>query len=269
MRRQVKARRRPRVPPATTRCASDSSPARSCLTAHHADDQMETVLLQWLRGGGLRAIAGMPRIARFGANAWHARPLLSFTRAELLEWAEQQHLQWEEDPSNTDTRFDRNYLRLEVLPAVRRRWPAAARTIGRVADHARDGIESEDALARAGPCKHRSGQRTRPAVLARTVRCASTRRCCAPGCEPSVLPLPSAQSLAALRHDIAVAAPRPQSRRGLAGRGRASLSQSAACAAAGFDRTADAASGSPRTTRASSSRSTTALELVAGSRRRV
>jgi acetyl-CoA carboxylase carboxyl transferase subunit alpha len=47
------------------------------LTAHHADDQLETILLQWLRGGGLRAVAGMERIARFGHEAWLARPLLS------------------------------------------------------------------------------------------------------------------------------------------------------------------------------------------------
>ena len=57
------------------------------LTAHHADDQLETVLLQWLRGGGLHALAGMPALARFGVDAWHARPLLPFTRQELLAWA--------------------------------------------------------------------------------------------------------------------------------------------------------------------------------------
>ncbi|HEX7374432.1 MAG TPA: tRNA lysidine(34) synthetase TilS, partial [Steroidobacteraceae bacterium] len=49
------------------------------LTAHHADDQLETILLQWLRGGGLQAVAGMARLARFGAG-WHARPLLDTPR---------------------------------------------------------------------------------------------------------------------------------------------------------------------------------------------
>jgi tRNA(Ile)-lysidine synthase len=175
------------------------------LTAHHADDQLETVLLQWLRGGGLRALAGMPRIARFGSSAWHARPLLPFTRAELLEWGERQHLQWQEDPSNIDTRFDRNYLRLEVLPALRRRWPAAARTIGRVAEHARDGIESEDALAERDLAGIKVGSALDvPSLLALTA--ARQRGVLRAWLRGLALPLPSAQSLAALRHDIGAAA---------------------------------------------------------------
>ncbi|HSW33466.1 MAG TPA: tRNA lysidine(34) synthetase TilS, partial [Steroidobacteraceae bacterium] len=88
------------------------------LTAHHADDQLETVLLQWLRGGGLRSLAGMQPVAPF-ACGWHARPLLGFTRGELRDWARAAGLEWLEDPSNLDTRLDRNYLRLEVLPALR------------------------------------------------------------------------------------------------------------------------------------------------------
>jgi tRNA(Ile)-lysidine synthase len=90
-------------------------PGEVLLTAHHADDQLETVLLQWLRGGGLRAIAGMPRIARFGSDAWHARPML-LLREQNSSRAEQQHLQAGKRILNTETRFDRNYLRLEVLP---------------------------------------------------------------------------------------------------------------------------------------------------------
>jgi tRNA(Ile)-lysidine synthase len=180
-------------------------PGEVLLTAHHADDQLETVLLQWLRGGGLRAIAGMPRIARFGSSAWHARPMLTVTRAELLEWAERQHLQWQEDPSNIDTRFDRNYLRLEVLPVLRRRWPAAARTIGRVAEHARDGIESENALAERDMASIKAGcALDLPSLLVLTE--ARQRGVLRAWLRGLALPLPSAQALAALRHDIAVAA---------------------------------------------------------------
>ena len=58
------------------------APGEVLLTAHHADDQLESILLQWLRGGGVRAVAGMPAIGRF-ARGWHARPLLGFTREEL------------------------------------------------------------------------------------------------------------------------------------------------------------------------------------------
>ncbi|MBK7903683.1 MAG: tRNA lysidine(34) synthetase TilS [Proteobacteria bacterium] len=120
-------------------------PGEVLLTAHHADDQLETILLQWLRGGGLRSIAGMAPLGRFGAAAWHARPLLEFTRDELATWAGTQGLRWLEDPSNLDRRFDRNYLRLEVLPALRQRWPAVAATAGRVAHYARDALEAEAA----------------------------------------------------------------------------------------------------------------------------
>jgi tRNA(Ile)-lysidine synthase len=125
--------------------AARLEPGEVLLTAHHADDQLETILLQWLRGGGLRSIAGMAPLCRFGAAAWHARPLLEFTRDELVAWAGTQGLRWQEDPSNLDRRFDRNYLRLEVLPALRRRWPAAAATAGRVAQYARDALEAEAA----------------------------------------------------------------------------------------------------------------------------
>ncbi len=125
--------------------AARLEPGEVLLTAHHADDQLETILLQWLRGGGLRSIAGMAPLGRFGAGAWHARPLLEFTRDELGAWAGTQGLRWQEDPSNLDRRFDRNYLRLAVLPALRQRWPAVAATAGRVAEYARDALEAEAA----------------------------------------------------------------------------------------------------------------------------
>lgn len=110
------------------------------LTAQHADDQLETVLLQLLRGGGLRAAAGMPPIAPFGAG-WHARPLLGVPRADLEQWALARGLRWLDDPSNRDLRFDRNHLRHEVLPRIRARWPGAARAVGRVAVQAGEAVE--------------------------------------------------------------------------------------------------------------------------------
>jgi tRNA(Ile)-lysidine synthase len=120
-------------------------PGEALLTAHHGDDQLETVLLQWLRGGGLRAVAGMRPVAPF-ANGWRVRPLLGFTRAEVESWARGQGLEWLEDPSNADARFDRNFLRREVLPVLRSRWPAAARTVGRVAAQAAEALDLEATL---------------------------------------------------------------------------------------------------------------------------
>jgi len=170
------------------------------LTAHHADDQLETILLQWLRGGGLRSLAGMPRLAPF-AGGWQARPLLGFTRAEIRAWAIEAGLEWLEDPSNLDTRYDRNYLRSEVLPAIRRRWPAAARTVARVAEYAAEAVESQQeqseldlqALA-VGLTLPVSGLADLP--LPRQL---AVLRC---WLRAQGLPVPSAATLGALRHDM-------------------------------------------------------------------
>lgn len=102
------------------------------LTAQHRDDQAETLLLQLFRGSGSRGQAAMPRRRIFAAGE-HWRPLLEVGRAELREYAEQQGLQWIEDPSNRDTAFDRNYLRHELMPVLQRRWPSIEETLGRVA----------------------------------------------------------------------------------------------------------------------------------------
>ena len=128
--------------------AGQLRPGEALLTAHHGDDQLETVLLQWLRGGGLRAVAGMRPVTPF-AGGWLVRPLLGSTRAELEDWARLRGLTWCEDPSNADPRFDRNYLRHELLPRLRARWPAAARTVGRVAAQAAEALELEAEIAAA------------------------------------------------------------------------------------------------------------------------
>ncbi|MDO8861255.1 tRNA lysidine(34) synthetase TilS [Haliea sp. E1-2-M8] len=90
--------------------------------AHHQDDQVETLLLRWLRGAGLRGLQGMPALRPLGAGLL-SRPLLPWPRAALEACARRHRLQWVDDPSNTDTGFDRNYLRHEVLPLLARRWP--------------------------------------------------------------------------------------------------------------------------------------------------
>jgi tRNA(Ile)-lysidine synthase len=102
---------------------------RECLlTAHHQDDQAETVLLQLLRGAGVRGLAAMPRLMPFGAG-WLARPLLQWPREALCAYARRQHLDWVEDASNHDKGIDRNLLRQEVIPVLRRRWPAVCRVL--------------------------------------------------------------------------------------------------------------------------------------------
>jgi tRNA(Ile)-lysidine synthase len=116
------------------------------LTAHHQDDQAETLLLQLLRGGGPHGLAAMPELSAFAAGL-HARPLLAFPREELRSYAQRHALQWLDDPSNADSGFDRNYLRNVVMPSLRRRWPAAVRALARGAGHQAEAAHLLDFLA--------------------------------------------------------------------------------------------------------------------------
>ncbi len=175
-------------------------PGEVLLTAHHADDQVETVLLQWLRGGGLRAVAGMSAVSRF-RSGWHARPMLGFTRAELEAWARAQGMSWLSDSSNQDPRLDRNYLRLEVLPAIRMRWPAVARTIGRVAAQAAESLAIEEEIAGADLAMASDGDAL---SLERLDLLPGTRRrwVLRAWLRALGLPVPSLATLAALVHDM-------------------------------------------------------------------
>ena len=116
------------------------------LTAHHQDDQAETLLLQLLRGGGPHGLAAMPALSPFAAGM-HARPMLTFSREELRRYAQRHALQWIDDPSNADSGFDRNYLRNNVMPVLHERWPAVARVLTRGAGHQAEAAKLLDELA--------------------------------------------------------------------------------------------------------------------------
>jgi tRNA(Ile)-lysidine synthase len=116
------------------------------LTAHHEDDQLETVLLQLFRGSGLAGLAAMPPTAPF-ASGWLVRPLLGVPRAKLEQWVRSRELSWIDDDSNADHTLDRNYLRHRVLPLVRERWKGVASAVGRSARHAAEAQHLLDALA--------------------------------------------------------------------------------------------------------------------------
>jgi tRNA(Ile)-lysidine synthase len=128
--------------------ASTLAAGEILLTAHHCDDQFETVLLQLFRGSGLPGIAAMPALAPF-ANGWLARPLLSRSRAELETWVRARGLTWVEDETNVDERLDRNYLRRRVMPLIRERWPGSAAAVTRSARHAAEAQTLLDVLALA------------------------------------------------------------------------------------------------------------------------
>jgi tRNA(Ile)-lysidine synthase len=119
------------------------APGEVLLTAHHADDQLETLLLRMLRGSGVRGLRGIIAFGPLG-RGFLGRPLLGFTRAELNAEALALGLEWLEDPSNRESRHDRNFLRLHVLPPLLQRWPAAVQNVGRLAEQM---AEAEDILA--------------------------------------------------------------------------------------------------------------------------
>jgi tRNA(Ile)-lysidine synthase len=142
--------------------------------AQHQDDQAETVLLQLLRGAGVKGLAAMPPV-RMADGGWRRaegesakpsksssssliphpsslkilRPLLDVTRPEILDYAKARKLKWVEDESNANTYFQRNFLRHEVLPVIARRFPGYRGTLARSAQHLAEASRVLDEVAAA------------------------------------------------------------------------------------------------------------------------
>lgn len=139
-------------------------PGECLLTAHHREDQAQTLLLQALRGAGLKGMSAMP-ICRPLGGGWHLRPLLCVPQSELLAFgASINGVDGVSasgasiiDPMNEDLRFDRSYLRRRVWPQIESRWPGAAATLARTARHAADAQEQLDRAAAAAVGRLRDG----------------------------------------------------------------------------------------------------------------
>lgn len=102
------------------------------LTAHHQNDQAETLLLQLFRGAGPKGLAAMAEVqARDGWHAVQLRPFLGLTRIDIERYARRHALEWVEDESNADTVYSRNYLRHTLMPFLHTRFPAAVATLAR------------------------------------------------------------------------------------------------------------------------------------------
>ena len=114
-------------------------------TAHSRDDHVETVLLNLLRGGGIRGLAGIPPRRRLGAGTV-ARPALGVSRVALHAYARRTGLESIDDPANEDPRFSRVLLRRKVIPVLEERWPALQSTLTRVAERGRESADLLDAL---------------------------------------------------------------------------------------------------------------------------
>ena len=111
------------------------------LTAHHQDDQAETVLLQLLRGSGVAGLSGMDRANQApellgDAGLWMGRPLLDVARAAIEVWCSQHAILHVEDESNADSRYARNALRHHVMPVIAQDFPGFQQRFARTAQHA-------------------------------------------------------------------------------------------------------------------------------------
>ena len=101
------------------------------LTAHHLDDQIETMLFRIFRGTGLDGLRSIRKKAKFGKGLLF-RPLINIPREAIEQYAKLNDIKWIEDPSNKNIDFDRNYLRNNIVPSIKKRWPNAQKTITRL-----------------------------------------------------------------------------------------------------------------------------------------
>ncbi|MEE9355757.1 MAG: tRNA lysidine(34) synthetase TilS [Methylococcaceae bacterium] len=116
---------------ALKRCLNKSN---IVVTGQHREDQLETMLLQLFRGAGLAGLSGMSERSRLG-EGWLIRPLLNVPKSLIEQYAKEHKLSWIEDPSNQYNQFDRNFLRNQVVPVIKQRWPSLDKTIARSARH--------------------------------------------------------------------------------------------------------------------------------------
>jgi tRNA(Ile)-lysidine synthase len=133
---------------------SEASPLNSMIvTGHHCDDQSETFLLALKRGSGLKGLSAMTAVnnlskllpKKLTISDSHrskeqdiVRPLLKISRVQIIDYAHQHQLAWIEDESNQDTVFDRNFIRHEIMPLLKQRWPSILTTIKRSSEHCQE-----------------------------------------------------------------------------------------------------------------------------------
>jgi len=111
---------------------------------HHQNDQVETLMLQLLRGSGLKGLAGMPE---FDEKRKFWRPMLNLKKELIEKYASENNIEYIEDESNEDINFDRNFIRKKVLPLIESRYPASIETISRSAANISEGHQINELLA--------------------------------------------------------------------------------------------------------------------------
>lgn len=119
----------------TVREQSPAHPIRCMALAHHADDQVETLLLALSRGAGLPGLSAMPAQWERDGVTYH-RPLLEVPGAEIRAWLQAQGVAWLTDPTNAMQQFTRNRIRARLLPVLEEAFPQFRQTFARSAAHA-------------------------------------------------------------------------------------------------------------------------------------
>ena len=115
-------------------------------TAHHQDDQAETLLLQLFRGSGVAGLASMPKLKNFG-DAYLYRPLLNISKQQINQYASLHQLEWIEDDSNDNTQFKRNLLRAELIPQLKLSFDSVIKNISRSVNHQAEALKLMHDLA--------------------------------------------------------------------------------------------------------------------------
>lgn len=152
--------------------AEHTQPDECIVLAHHADDQIETFLLQLFRGAGLKGLSAMPA-EQIKRERRFLRPFLTLSRAELEQYAAEHPLRWIDDPTNADHRFRRNWLRQQLLPMLRQQYPGIDQALARVVEHCQQAQSLIDELAESDLA---AVQRTEKMLSIRRLRMLSPAR---------------------------------------------------------------------------------------------
>ncbi|MFV0575539.1 MAG: tRNA lysidine(34) synthetase TilS [Vibrio sp.] len=174
------------------------------LTAHHQGDQLETFLLALKRGSGPKGLSAMAFNMPFAGGELF-RPLLDLPRTQLEQYAQQHQLEWVEDESNQDTRFDRNFIRHEIAPALKQRWPNIEQSVARSAALC---AEQESLLKELLIERYQSMQRENGSLAIESLKTqspAARNAILRMWLDESGFPMPSMKQLAQCWQDVALA----------------------------------------------------------------
>lgn len=108
------------------------------ITAHHADDNLETIIFNFARGAALQGLSGMQEIEFFTEKIQLFRPLLAFSKKQITEYLKFKKIKYREDKSNFDKKYSRNFIRHEIIPKLKKLNPNITETIAKNCSNIRE-----------------------------------------------------------------------------------------------------------------------------------